>query len=37
MKSGLKNLPPDDPNAKVNPKEKFLGFKFRRDMTNLVD
>lgn len=37
MKSGLRNLPPDDPNAKVNPKEKFLGFKFRRDMTNLVD
>lgn len=37
MRSGLKNLPDVDPNKKVNPKEKYLGFKFRRDMNNLVN
>ena len=36
--SGL-NLPPKkvDPNERKNPKEKYLGFKFRRDMNNLVN
>ena len=37
MKSGIKNYEPEDPNKRANPKEKFLGFKFRRDMANLID
>lgn len=37
MKSGLKMVPNDGAETKTNPKEKYLGFKFRRDMNNLVD
>lgn len=37
LKCGLRNVLPEDPNAKSNPKEKYLGFKFRRDMNNLIE
>ena len=34
--SGLKKIADFDPNAKIDPREKYLGFKFRRDMNNLI-
>ncbi len=29
---GIENIEEVDPNKRINPKEKYLGYKFRKEM-----